>query len=497
MATTPKLKFTYVEAAQSQKHVPVNENSVALDALIQCSILGLYTVTPPVSPSDGDRYIIGASATGAWAGKDYKLAYLVDGVWRFFDPQKGWIVFNEADNRLYMLNSSFAWKAIAYDDSFTAKFDKLGLGGATPDASNRLSINSPQALFNNAGAGVNLYLNKSSAVNDAAFTFQTAFSTRAIFGLLANNNFTLKVSPDGSSFYSPLVINSDGTTITFTGQNPNNNNAVAFSKSRSNTTSYRYSYGDVGGFTSDAAGGAYWRGVHMFGPTGGINYSGALTYPSMANYFEYDAAINPTYSRFVWDVGNSGGNTHELIFRVNSSTDLLKLNGSAASFAKSIIPFVDNSITLGASGARWSAVWAANGTIQTSDARDKNIVSVIDAEKAVNLLAALSPVLFNWKVGGYDVVDIYDTSVVNPNDASSNAVANVGKRVITAKPGLRTHAGFIAQDVKSALDVSGLDFGVWGIEDIKNPDSKQFIRPDQLIPILWTVCRYLLAKQRS
>jgi hypothetical protein len=88
-----------------------------------------------------------------------------------------------------------------------ASFLYTGIGGATADATNRLSINTPAALFNNAGTSINLVLNKNAAANDASFQFQTGFSTRALFGLLADDNFTLKVSANGSTFRDALVAN--------------------------------------------------------------------------------------------------------------------------------------------------------------------------------------------------------------------------------------------------------------------------------------------------
>lgn len=90
----------------------------------------------------------------------------------------------------------------------------LGLGGATADATNRLSINTPSVLFNHDGAEINVTLNKSAAGNDARFTFQNGFSTRALFGLLANDDFGLKVSPDGAVFSNALIIENDTARAT-------------------------------------------------------------------------------------------------------------------------------------------------------------------------------------------------------------------------------------------------------------------------------------------
>ncbi|NTT88013.1 DUF2793 domain-containing protein [Tabrizicola fusiformis] len=82
----------------------------------------------------------------------------------------------------------------------------LGLGGATADSYNRLSMNTPAVLLNNAGAGIEATVNKAAAANDAALAFKTGFSARALIGLLGNDDFSFKVSPDGSTFYEAIRI---------------------------------------------------------------------------------------------------------------------------------------------------------------------------------------------------------------------------------------------------------------------------------------------------
>ena len=82
----------------------------------------------------------------------------------------------------------------------------LGLGGATADSYNRVSVNTPALLFNNAGAGIEATVNKAAAGNDAAFAFKTGFSARALIGLLGNDDFSFKVSPDGSAFFDAIKV---------------------------------------------------------------------------------------------------------------------------------------------------------------------------------------------------------------------------------------------------------------------------------------------------
>jgi len=82
----------------------------------------------------------------------------------------------------------------------------LGLGGATADSYNRLSVNTPAVLLNNAGSGIEATVNKAAPANDAAFAFKTGFSARALIGLLGNDDFSFKVSPDGSAFFDAIRI---------------------------------------------------------------------------------------------------------------------------------------------------------------------------------------------------------------------------------------------------------------------------------------------------
>lgn len=81
-----------------------------------------------------------------------------------------------------------------------------GIGGATADATNRLSVNAPATLLNHAGTSHEATINKAAAGNDAALALKTGFSTRALMGLLASDDFALKVSPNGSSYFDALLV---------------------------------------------------------------------------------------------------------------------------------------------------------------------------------------------------------------------------------------------------------------------------------------------------
>ena len=116
MSNTPNLGLAYVMAAQAQKHVVVNEALRKLDALVHLSVASRTTTIPPTSPTNGVRYIIPASATGAWAGKTNQLAAWQDTAWQFFTPQKGWIAWVEADSQ-QVVYSGTAWGPIVTSSS--------------------------------------------------------------------------------------------------------------------------------------------------------------------------------------------------------------------------------------------------------------------------------------------------------------------------------------------------------------------------------------------
>lgn len=93
MATTTRLLIETLSEAQAQKHVTVNEALRILDLIVQ-PVAVSNTSTPPGSPTDGTMYMVGASATGAWAGQDGDLALRINGAWVFRTPTEGWTVYD-------------------------------------------------------------------------------------------------------------------------------------------------------------------------------------------------------------------------------------------------------------------------------------------------------------------------------------------------------------------------------------------------------------------
>jgi len=106
MANTENLNLPVVAASQAQKHVTVNDSLYALDAIVQLAVIDKDLTSPPGSPTVGDRYIVGSSATGDWAGEDGNIAAYQNSAWEFYTPQEGWFAYAKDEAIVYKYDGS-------------------------------------------------------------------------------------------------------------------------------------------------------------------------------------------------------------------------------------------------------------------------------------------------------------------------------------------------------------------------------------------------------
>lgn len=210
MSETTHLALPLLAAAQAQKHVTHNEALVTLDTLVQLSVLSRETA-PPASPVEGDRYLIEASAIGAFAGHDNALAISDAGGWRFMPPHAGWSLWL-LDEGVRLVFDGTDWVAEAPPAIDPEQVTRLGVGTVATDP-NRLSVRSDAALlaFRDDGSGdMRLVMSKSATLRTASLVFQTNWSGRAEFGLPGHDDFEIKLSADGSSWTSALRAKANG-----------------------------------------------------------------------------------------------------------------------------------------------------------------------------------------------------------------------------------------------------------------------------------------------
>jgi hypothetical protein len=111
--TTTKLELPELIANQAQPHVPVNTALRRVDWIAQLSVTDRAINTPPGSPVEGDCYIMGAAATGAWTGyAQYTLAVYDSGVWKNVIPKNGWLAWVADERKLYVYEAA-GWSILA------------------------------------------------------------------------------------------------------------------------------------------------------------------------------------------------------------------------------------------------------------------------------------------------------------------------------------------------------------------------------------------------
>ena len=123
------------------------------------------------------------------------------------------------------------------------------------------------------------------------------------------------------------------------------------------------------------------------------------------------------------------------------------------------VPTSSNSYSLGTGGNLWSAVYAATGAIQSSDERYKNGIDAIP-DKYVAMLDHVEPVIYKL------------------NDGTSG----------------RYHAGFISQQVKEAMDATGVDsteFGGFVIAKDEEGNDFYMLRYEEFIAPMLAKMRQL------
>lgn len=207
MEHSARLSLPYIQPSQAQKHVTHNEAVQLLDLLVQLVVEAFGATSPPALPDDGQVWALGPAPTDAWAGQAGMLAAWDQGGWMFIAPQAGWRAWGRAEAELRIWDGG-EWVGDGLDN-------RAGLGiNASHDATNRLAVSSPATLLTHEGAGHQLKINKAAASETASVLFQTDWSGRAEIGLAGEDNFSFKVSPDGSEWQEALRLDRTSGQVT-------------------------------------------------------------------------------------------------------------------------------------------------------------------------------------------------------------------------------------------------------------------------------------------
>lgn len=325
----------------------------------------------------------------------------------------------------------------------TSSGNGIGVGGATPGGPMGLSTyDGTMFLTNNGTAGTPRAVDfnganfQPSADSGAANALVLGGAARRWNGFYLSNNFVW----NGYSIAQPTgdttkFLRNDGTWATVSGS------GTVTSVSGTGTVSGLTLSGTVTSSGSLTLGGSL--SLTSGNVTTALGYTPASTSSTVA------AANNL-----------SGGTLTTSSYTLTSSTSLVALGNSSGqgifvNGSSAFAPSNDGAMTCGAATFRWSTVYATTGTINTSDANQKEqIEDLTEAELAVARRIKGLFKTFKFK----------------------EAVASKGT-------GARKHIGVIAQDVQAAFEAEGLNANDYGIfcSDVVDGGVQLGVRYEELL----------------
>lgn len=138
MPSTAQLALPLVMPAQAQKHVTVNQAFAILDTVTQLRVRDSATMTPPVSASEGEAFLVPAGAGGAWESRVGSIAVWGNGGWTYLAPRPGWRAWDEGlsgwqvfDGEAWVANAMAVSAGGARLSARTLEFDHAFVAGTT------------------------------------------------------------------------------------------------------------------------------------------------------------------------------------------------------------------------------------------------------------------------------------------------------------------------------------------------------------------------------
>ena len=214
MDRSPVNDLPFVMPAQAQKHITVNAALARLDALLHARVAAMDGAMPPANPAPGEAYVLGESPEGDWDGKGGALAIWQDGRWAFVAARAGLTVWSVAEGAFFRHDGD-GWAPV-----LSGPFDSLGINTGA-DETNRFALSGAASLFTHDGTDHRLKINRKTAGDAASVVFQTGYDGAAEFGLIGDDSFRLKVSPDGAVFTDAIVVDRQTGAVSLGGDRLN------------------------------------------------------------------------------------------------------------------------------------------------------------------------------------------------------------------------------------------------------------------------------------
>lgn len=104
--TTMRFGLPNLYPGQAQKEFFINEATYLTDILLHPSVEGELS-TPPASPSTGQMWLVGDTATGDWQGEEGKIAIKKEDGWRYLPPVDGLRVFDRTTQQFLLMSGQW------------------------------------------------------------------------------------------------------------------------------------------------------------------------------------------------------------------------------------------------------------------------------------------------------------------------------------------------------------------------------------------------------
>lgn len=179
---TTNLLLPFLSAGQAQKHVTVNESLRMLDGIVQLAVKDANLADPPASPSDGDRYIVPAAATGAWTGWTNSVALWTDGAWLRLPPRAGWMAWNLETGTLLAFSGT-SWAPFADLAGFVPSGSSIVAKGARGGETRLRTIEHLQSGLSGATVNTGLSIPNGAEVFAVGMRVKTAITGATSFSV--------------------------------------------------------------------------------------------------------------------------------------------------------------------------------------------------------------------------------------------------------------------------------------------------------------------------
>ncbi len=269
------------------------------------------------------------------------------------------------------------------DNNASNEIQTLSINGNVVSLTNGGSVNLPTY---NEGTGIDINGNTISATNTQALWNANQLQSRNISAAAPSNGQVLKY--DGAN-WSPAADNgqayTEGTGINITG------NVISAENTTAQWNANQLQDFPISG--DDPSVGQYLQYIP----------------PSIGGPSAWRPAAAPTQywsqngTNLFYNTGNIGLGTNVPTNKLHiTGTQKIQMDDqtfgkwatSSIEFSSNLVPEIDDSKALGTATRRWTAVWAVDGSINTSDAREKkNITSL---QYGLADVMKLKPVSFEW-----------------------------------------------------------------------------------------------------